>query len=143
MDITYFNYNEIIKKADNDPAAIVILTYAQTPLYNEFTTKILMKRLKINHVPQVLFRRKALVTIGNRIIRNYYTEEPASYIRNPGFLTYGIGAKEKALYIRALSMRRISDKENKIPRNYFNKVAQNPFLKVDDDFIYFPYEASN
>lgn len=145
MGITYFNYNEIILRARRDPAAIVLLTFAQSPLYNYYKSERLMQTLCINHIPSFLFTARTLVLnpVDHRIVCNYKTKKPDSYIRNPEFLTYGINARQKALYLRALSTRRISDKENKIPRDYFGKVADNPFLEVDDDFIYFPLEASN
>jgi len=46
--ITYFNWYEILSKARKDQTAILILTFAQTSLYNPYTTKGLMKALKIN-----------------------------------------------------------------------------------------------
>ena len=38
-------------------------------------------------------------------------------------------------------MRRISDKTNKIDRNYVEGEIDNPFLTYDNDFIYFRYES--
>ena len=55
MKITYFNWYEIKLRARRDKSAILILTFAQTPLYNTRTTKGLMKELKINHIPIHLF----------------------------------------------------------------------------------------
>ena len=60
MDITYFNLSEIRKKARQDQAAILILTFAQTKLYNPYTTTGLMKSLKINHVPPFLIMNGTL-----------------------------------------------------------------------------------
>lgn len=143
MAITYFNYNEIYSRAKGDPATIVLLTYAQTSEYNNYTSQKLMKLLNINHIPQYLFSINCLhFSLTNKIVCSYKTIEPQSYIKNTEFLYYGINARSKAIYIKALATRKISDKENKIPRNYFNKVASNPLLKVDNDYIYFPLEAS-
>ena len=144
MDITYFNYDEIFIRARGDPAAIVLLTYAQSPMYNNLTTKELMKLLNINHIPRHLFTSKTLAVTAytQQIICTYRTIEANSYINNPSFLSYGLNARQKMHYIKALSARKINSKENKIPRNYFDKVASNPLFEVSDDFIYFPLEAS-
>lgn len=143
MGIIYFNYQEIYTRAGGDPAAILLLTYAQSTEYNAYTSKQLMKKLCINHIPQRLFLNKSLhFGLDNKIYPKYKTEEPQSYIKNTSFFTYGVGARAKAVYIKALSARKLNSKEDRIPRNYFNKVSDNPFLKVDDNFIYFPLEAS-
>lgn len=143
MSITYFNYKEIFIRAKGDPAAIVLLTYAQSKEYNAYTSKKLMKHLSINHIPQNLFvNRFMYFGLDSLVYPKYKTIEPQSYIRNTSFLTYGVSARAKAIYIKALSARKINSKENRIPRSYFNKVADNPFLKVDDEYIYFPLEAS-
>jgi hypothetical protein len=39
-------------------------------------------------------------------------------------------------------MRRINEEVDYIPRNYFNNVAYNPFLELDENNIYFPLESS-
>lgn len=143
MAILYFNYNEINFRAKGDPAGIVLLTYAQSIDYTAYTSKKLMSKLCINHIPQQLFIKKYLkFGLDGLIYPNYRTIEPQSYIKNSSFLTYGINARQKAIYIKALSARKINNKEDRIPRNYFNKVSLNPFLKVDSDYIYFPLEAS-
>ena len=54
-EITYFNWYELVSKARKDQSAILILTFAQTKLYNPYTTKGLMKALNINHIPVHLF----------------------------------------------------------------------------------------
>ena len=143
MDITYFNYKEISLRARNDPAAIIILTYGQTKLYNKLSNKELLTRLNIHHIPPHLFHNNMLKLRKDVLVCNYKTQDPQSYFRNSSFLLYPVSARYKALYIRALSMRRISDLQNKIPRKYFKEVAYNPFLKVDDDFIHFPLEESS
>jgi len=140
--ITYFNWAEIILLARRDPAAIIILAYAQTSLYNEFVAKNLIQRLNIHHVPSSLFSDRLLVQHKNSLECTYKTREPLSYFNNPDFLFLNVSAKEKVSYLRALSMRRISDTSNSIPRDYFNKVANNHFLKVDEDYIHFPLESS-
>lgn len=143
MDTTYFNYNEIYIRARGNPAAIVLLTFAQTSKYNIYTSKKLMRDLHINHIPKFLFSSRTLHFTPTSLVEcKYKTKEPASYFNNSDFLFYGINARHKAIYLKALAARKISDKENRIPRNYFNKVSANPFLQVDDDYIYFPFEAS-
>lgn len=138
--ITYFNYKEIALRARNDPAAIIILTYGQTKLYNELSSNQLLTVLNINHIPAYIFNNRYVVPYKGKLLYKYRTIDPQSYIKNTSFLTYPVSARYKALYIRALSMRRISDKSDKIPRNYFGEVAYNPFLIVDKDFIHFPLE---
>ena len=71
----------------------------------------------------------------------YKTKEKQSYILNPKILTYNVNAQTKVFYIKALSMRRISEKVNYIPRNYLNEKINNPFLTEDKDFIHFRYES--
>ena len=142
MAITYFNYNEIYLRARKDPAAIIILTYGQTNLYNILSTKQLMSKLNINHIPSYLFTRGYLKQSNGRLWCMYKTIEPQSYFRNPNFLFSMASARHKALYIRALSTKKIANQDNKIPRYYFNKVAYNPFLIVTDDYIEFKQESS-
>lgn len=142
MDITYFNWHEIESRARRDPAAILILTYAQTSLYNEISAKQLLQKLHIHHIPQFLFSSKTFTQYRTKLQCNYKTDDPQSYFRNANFLTYDVDAKSKVSYLRALSMRRISDNSNRIPRRYFNKVAYNPFIQTDEEYIYFPLESS-
>lgn len=142
MNITYFNWHEIESRARRDPAAILILTYAQTSLYNEISAKQLLQKLHIHHIPQFLFSSKTFTQYRTKLQCNYKTDDPQSYFRNANFLTYAVDAKSKVSYLRALSMRRISDNSNRIPRRYFNKVAYNPFIQTDEEYIYFPLESS-
>lgn len=141
MAITYFNWYELHSKAKGDPAGIIILTYGLTSSYNVNTSQYLMKKLNINHIPPLLFSRKHLSQSRYRIISNYVTKEPQSYFKNERFLFARVNVRHKALYLRALSMRDIDDKNNFIPRHYFNEVAKNPFLKVTEDKIHFIYES--
>ena len=41
-----------------------------------------------------------------------------------------------------LSMRRISEAQDYIAKNYIRKDLQNPFIKIKGDKIYFPQESS-
>lgn len=141
MDITFFNWDEIYNKSRKDYAAIIILAYAQTKLYTKSSSKTLLNKLHINHIPSFLFTQGILEQTKLGVVCNYKTKEPISYFRNSNFLFSATSAKDKALYLRALSMRRITDEANQIPREYFDKVSYNPFLKVDDNFIYFTPES--
>jgi len=143
VDITLFNWDEIYKKSRKDLAAIIILAYAQTKLYNEISSKGLMKKLNIHHIPPFLFYTQTLTQHKHMLICNYTTEEPQSYFKNPAFLTSGASAKHKVIYLRALSMRRLTETCDYIPRDYLGSLSYNPFLQVDNDFIYFPQENSN
>ena len=141
MDITYFNLSEIRKKARQDQAAILILTFAQTKLYNPYTTTGLMKSLKINHVPPFLIMNGTLEQ--KRVLKcNYKTREPMSYFKNPWFLTQNVSTKYKIDYLQLLSMRRISEDVDYIPQNYVVSQVTNPFIEYRDDKIYFTQESS-
>ena len=140
--ITYFNWYELVSKARKDQSAILILTFAQTKLYNPYTTKGLMKALNINHIPVHLFSTGLLEQKKDKLICNYKTQEPMSYFRNPWFLTHNVSILKKTEYIQMLSMRRISEAQDYIAKNYIRKDLQNPFIKVKGDKIYFPQESS-
>tara|TARA_Y100000114_G_scaffold74345_1_gene68193 strand:+ start:4659 stop:5108 length:450 start_codon:yes stop_codon:yes gene_type:complete len=142
VDITYFNWYELASKARKDQSAILILTFAQTKLYNPYTTKGLMKALNINHIPVHLFSTGLLEQKKDKLICNYKTQEPMSYFRNPWFLTHNVSVLKKTEYIQMLSMRRISEAQDYIAKNYIRKDLQNPFIKVKGDKIYFPQESS-
>lgn len=143
MDITLFNWDEIYRKSRKDLAAIIILAFAQTKLYNEISSKGLMKKLNIHHIPSFLFQTQTLVQHRHKLVCNYITEEPQSYFKNPAFLFSGASAKHKVIYLRALSMRRLSESNDYIPRDYLGSLSYNPFLQVDEKHIYFPQENSN
>ena len=141
-EITYFNWYELISKARKDQSAILILTFAQTKLYNPYTTKGLMKALNINHIPVHLFSTGLLEQKKDKLICNYKTHEPMSYFKNPWFLTQNVSVLKKTEYLQMLSMRRISEAQDYIAKNYIRKDLQNPFIKIKGDKIYFPQESS-
>jgi hypothetical protein len=142
MDITYFNWNEIWRLSRGDLAAIIILTYAQTKLYNEISAKTLMSRLGINHVPPSLFHDKVLTQYKTQLVCNYKTQEPQSYFINPKFLFMLVPARSKAVYIKALGMRRVSCSDAHIPKKYFDNINPNPFVDITEDKIIFKLESS-
>lgn len=142
MAITYFNWDELYIKSRKDLAAILCLAYAQTPEYNELSTKTMMNRLNIHHVPIYLFKKDLFQDHKHTLVCNYKTIEPQSYFRNSSFLFTNASARYKVVYLRALSMRRISETVDYIPREYYTKVTYNPFLKITDDKISFPLESS-
>ena len=141
-EITYFNWYELISKARKDQSAILILTFAQTKLYNPYTTKGLMKALNINHIPVHVFSTGLLEQKKDKLICNYKTQEPMSYFKNPWFLTQNVSVLQKTEYLQMLSMRRISEAQDYIAKNYIRKDLQNPFIKIKGDKIYFPQESS-
>ena len=145
MDNTYFNWNELQQRGQRDPAAIIILTYAQSKSYNTPIAwqygNSLLQVLNIHHIPSFLLQSGILEVTAGNIFCTYKTKEIQSYIKNSKFLGYNVAAHHKVNYIKALSMRRISDKTNKIPRNYIEGDIDNPFLTYDKDFIYFRYES--
>jgi hypothetical protein len=131
-----------MSKARKDQAAILILTFAQTKLYNPYTTKGLMKALSINHIPVHLFTTGLLEQKKDKLVCNYKTEEPMSYFRNPWFLTKNVSVLQKTEYLQMLSMRRISEAQDYIAKNYIRKDLNNPFINIKGDKIYFPQESS-
>lgn len=142
MAITYFNWSEILLRSDNDLAAILCLTYAQTNEYNELSAKTMMNTLKIHHIPPRLFHRRYFTQFKRQLVCNYTTIEPQSYIKNTSFLYLNAPAKDKVVYIKALSMRRVSEAVNYIPFKYFENVKPNLFLDIQEDKILFPLESS-
>ena len=131
-----------MSKARKDQSAILILTFEQTKLYNPYTTKGLMKALNINHIPVHLFSTGLLEQKKDKLICNYKTQEPMSYFKNPWFLTQNVSVLQKTEYLQMLSMRRISEAQDYIAKNYIRKDLQNPFIKIKGDKIYFPQESS-
>jgi len=140
--VTYFNWYELTSKARKDQAAILILTFAQTKLYNPYTTKGLMKALNINHIPVFLFTAGLLEQKKDRLGCNYKTIEPMSYFKNPWFLTHNVDILKKTEYLQLLSMRRISEAQDYIAKNYIRKDIKNPYTEVKGDKIYFLPESS-
>lgn len=142
MAITFFNWSELRLRSNNDLAAILCLTYAQTSEYNELSAKTMMNKLGIHHIPPHLFYRQYFTQHKNQLICNYKTIEPQSYFKNPIFLFMNAPARSKVVYLKALSMRRASDSNNYIPLKYFDNVKPNMFLEIKDDKILFPLESS-
>jgi hypothetical protein len=145
VDITYFNWYEIYQAARKDPAAIIILTYGLTKDYNEAICwrhgKSLLNLLNIHHIPSFMFQSGLLEASQGSIYSTFETKQTQSYIKNTKFLRYNVAAKFKVDYIKALSMRRMSDKSDRIQREYIEGKIDNPFLTYDEDFIYFRYES--
>ena len=142
MDITYFNWYELVAKARKDQAAILILTFAQTKLYNPITSKGLMRALNIHHIPMHLFTTGLLEQKKDRLVCNYKTIEPMSYFKNPWFLTHNVDILKKTEYLQLLSMRRISEAQDYIAKNYIRKDIKSPYIEVKGDKIYFLPESS-
>jgi len=138
----YFNWYELVSKARKDQTAILILTFAQTSLYNPYTTKGLMKALKINHIPIHLFTTGLLEQKKEGLVCNYKTEEPMSYFKNPYFLTQNASVIHKTEYLQMLSMRRISEAQDYIAKSYVKKEIQSPYITIKGDKIYFLPESS-
>jgi hypothetical protein len=141
MAITYFNWDEIFSKSRKDLASIIYLTYGQTSLYNELSAKTMMRNLNLNHMPLALFKNN-FTQYDNRLFCNYKTETPLSYFKNPDFLFDRTSVSYKVVYLRALSMRRISEKVDYIPRDFYPKVVENPYLEITNDKIHFIQESS-
>lgn len=142
MAITFFNWGEIRLRSRNDLAAILCLAYAQTKEYNELSAKTIMQRLAIHHVPPSLFIDKHFTQYKHCLYPNYKTIEPQSYFKNSSFLFMNLPARDKVVYLKALSMRKISDNKPYIPLKYFPNVNPNHFLTIENDKIFFKLESS-
>ena len=142
MTITMFNWNELLLVGRQDFAAILCLAYAQTPVYNELSSKTLMDKLKIHHIPPSLFQQQYFTQYKHSLVCNYRTREPQSYFKNSSFLFVNAPARMKVVYIKALSMRKLSNTEDYIPFKYFENIKPNYFLTIKEDKILFPLESS-
>lgn len=142
MAITYFNWTELWSISNRDLSSIICLAYAQTSEYNELSAKTMMYRLKLNHIAPDLFHRKIFTQYKHVLLCNYKTKDPQNYFKNDSFLYTNASARYKAVYLKALGMRRITNNKNYIPLKYFPNITYNPFLAVDDNKIYFPLESS-
>jgi hypothetical protein len=140
--ITLFNWSEVWALSNKDLSSIICLTYAQTKDYNELSAKTMMYRLRLNHIAPELFHRKFFTQYKHTLVCNYKTKDPQNYFVNTSFLYTNASAKYKAVYIKALGLRRITENTNYIPLKYFSNVTYNPFLTIDKDRIYFPLESS-
>jgi hypothetical protein len=140
--ITFFNWSEIWILSKRDLASIICLTYAQSKDYNELSAKTMMNRLKLDHIPPELFHHKVFTQYKHTLVCNYKTKDPQNYFNNSSFLYTNTSAKHKAVYIKALGLRKFTSDKNYIPLKYFPNVTYNPFLTVNDDNIYFPLESS-
>lgn len=142
MAITYFNWNEIWRLSKGNVASIIILTYAQTSIYNELSAKTLLNRLSINHIPPYLFHEKILTQYKHILACNYKTIEPQSYFLNESFLFNAVPARSKAVYIKALGLRKLTSNDYFIPKKYFENIKPNPFIDITDDRLIFKPESS-
>jgi hypothetical protein len=139
---TYYNWDELRLRSNNDLAAILCLTYGQTKLYNEISAKTMMRSLGLHHIPPYLFYKHYFTQYKRQLVCNYTTIEPQSYFKNPVFLFMRAPARAKVVYLKALSMRRINESQDYIPLKYFDNVKPNMFLEIKDDKILFPLESS-
>lgn len=142
MAITLFNWSEIWALSNKDLASIICLTYAQTNDYNELSAKTMLYRLRLHHIPPALFYKKLFTQHKHTLVCNYKTKDYQNYFKNSSFLFTNASAKYKAVYIKALGLRRLTDNNNYIPLKYFPNVTYNPFLTVSNNRIYFPLESS-
>ena len=142
MATTYFNWSEIWLLSKKDLSSIICLAYAQTIDYNELSAKTMMNRLKLNHIAPDLFHRKLFTQYKHTLVCNYKTRDPQSYFTNTSFLYTQASARYKAVYLKALGMRRLTETSKYIPLKYFPNLQYNPFLVIEDNKIYFPLESS-
>lgn len=142
MDITYFNWDEIRLISRGDLSAIICLAYAQTTRYNELSVKTLLTRLQLHHFAPTLSYNKVFIKHKHLLECTYKTKDPQSYFTDPSFLWSGASAACKVEYLKVLSLRKISTRQNWIPSTYYDVKRYNPFFTVEQDKIIFTYEHS-
>lgn len=142
MKKIYFNWYELYQKGRANPAAIILLTCGLTKKYDYNTSTYIMKLLHLNHIPTFLFKDGLLSTHNNLIKFNYKTEESQCYFYNDMFLRTRVSAREKVIYLKALSFRSITDKKASIPLKYLGNldISKNPFLTLKEDKVIFSFE---
>lgn len=138
----YFNWSDLVLLSRKDMAGILCLTHGLNPRYNELSSKTMMTRLGINHIPSSLFADGLFCQKKRQLLCLYKPREPQSYIKNSYFLYMHVPVQQRITYLKALSLRKLTSNDDFIPRHYFSKVKSNIFLHITEDKIYFPYESS-
>lgn len=141
-DMKFFNWDELLVAGRKDFSAIICLLYGETNCYNYVSAKTFMYKLNINKFPLFLFKARYFTQHTDILQCNYKTTEPQTYYINPIFLYANVSVKDKVQYIKALSLRRPSNRTNYIPRHYMGDLSFNPFLELTKDKIIFSYEPS-
>jgi len=145
--LKHFNWYELKSRSDNVPEGIITLTYALSKGYNSIISSsesLLLSRLNIDHIPQVLYRKRHIVKSLFGIINNYVTTEPQCHLVNFDWLNDKESVYNKIVYIYALSQRSINNKNLYIPETYLDdKYWDNPYLKHKDQKLWFIPELTH
>jgi len=143
-----FNWFDLKLKSNKEPESILILTYALTKEYNSiiaWNSKHLMNSLKINRIPNELFKRKLLINSKKGIINKYKVRFPDAYFKNKRFLFLDISLEYKINYLYLLGHRRISNQNDYLTVDSFkNEIIanlDNPLLKHEKNNVKFIYEG--
>ena len=142
MAITYFNWNELLVLSRKDPAAIICLVYAQLKEYNELSDRVMREKLNLHHFPNSLFSDRLFIKHKHSLECRYKTKDPQSYFYNSSFLTTAASAMYKVEYLKVLSLRKPSSRNNWIPETYYSRNQYNPFFNREDGKIVFYLEPS-
>jgi len=148
MKKTLFNWLELKRHSNEQPEAILLLTYALTKKYNTYIGNDfnqLRQTLFINHIPNYILQRNFLKSSFRGISTKYKCKEPQSYFICDSFLTALVPLRYKIEYIYILSKRAINDNSTKIPRIIFDQdFSSNPFIKTTEEYynLYLEYTKS-
>ena len=146
--IIQFNWceiNELTTLPDNKLILIFCL-YANKafPLERRIASSIqfLNKKLNTKAYPSTLLNAGLIyANKKNEVFSNYVCKEPQVYLTNFDFLTRKIPSYQKTDYLHMISQRRMSDRNNWIPRDYVSRtILDNPLIFLTATKIYFPLE---
>ena len=143
-----FNWFDLKTKSNNEPESILILTYAITKRYNSiiaWNSKHLINSLKINRIPNTLFKRNLLVNTKKGIIGKYKPTLPDAYFKNKRFLFLDVSLEQKINYIYLLGHRKLSNENDYLDIDNFKDeiIANlyNPLTKHENNNLKFIYEG--
>ena len=103
-----YSWFDLRQKANYEPESILILTFALTKSYNSiiaWNSKHLLNSLKINRIPNTLFKRKLLINSSKGIIGRYKAKNPDAYFKNKRFIFLDMPIEYKINYLYLLGHR--------------------------------------
>jgi len=143
-----YSWFDLRQKANYEPESILILTFALTKSYNSiiaWNSKHLLNSLKINRIPNTLFKRKLLINSSKGIIGRYKAKNPDAYFKNKRFIFLDMPIEYKINYLYLLGHRKMSDTTDCLNYDIFkNEIVanlDNPLIKHETNNLKFIYEG--
>mgnify|MGYP003134539716 FL=1 len=143
-----YSWFDLRQKANYEPESILILTFALTKSYNSiiaWNSKHLLNSLKINRIPNTLFKRKLLINSSKGIIGRYKAKNPDAYFKNKRFIFLDMPIEYKVNYLYLLGHRKMSDTTDCLSYDVFkNEIVanlDNPLIKHETNNLKFIYEG--